>query len=664
MDAIRKQLDVLMGANRNGDVAEVNRKYYDRDVCRLFLAGLCPHDLFQLTKMDMGPCPKIHSLQLRKEYEEAKAKGDHNFDRELEDMIERLIVECERKIQRALKRLEDEDAKAAIAISVSKVTQTPEVIELSKQIKEKLKEADVFDFEGKTDSKIRVLEVVEELKAQRADKQSVLLLDAFNKDRASLPQPIQNPSPLATLPVLNPPDPHTQEMINEKLKKAEDLGEMGMIDEAQKALEEAEALKKLGARQEPVLESSKYSAADVRITDQKLRVCDICGAFLSVYDNDRRLADHFGGKLHLGYMQIREKLAELQEERNKKRKIDRPEDDRRSKERSRDRDGAGSRDRDIDREVRGDNRDRGREHDRRNRDHDRHHDRDHRDRDRDTDRSRNYDSRSRRRSRSRSRDRGRDYDRHSNVDRELPELGPASYALPLPPSPTPLRVFKKKKKTTKLFPSPCCFSAVSFRSSRGRLRFSCKLHPEADNIISGVTSLAPYQCPNDLIGINGPNEEARTPMLSFFRRILEVFIDEFLRNCQMRKHFTMTDNVSIAEQQLFVSHGRKNHTTEIHEDQSTKCLTSIEDARRCNSYISGANTCNGETFIQSLPGNQKDPSEWADLVDFIEGTHGKDYSDWLRHRKRFRVWQHEKRLVMKGHKKVVAARRLRSKKAK
>ena len=45
MDAMRKQLDVLMGTNRNGDVREVNRKYFDRDVCRLFLAGLCPHDL-------------------------------------------------------------------------------------------------------------------------------------------------------------------------------------------------------------------------------------------------------------------------------------------------------------------------------------------------------------------------------------------------------------------------------------------------------------------------------------------------------------------------------------------------------------------------------------------------------------------------------------------
>ncbi|AQK72451.1 LUC7 related protein [Zea mays] len=185
MDAIRKQLDQLMGANRNGDVREVSRKYYDRDVCRLYLAGLCPHDLFQLTKMDMGPCPKLHSLQLRKElalccsfifgcvrikfplakqceptlvtwtqvlclpecvnrYEEAKAKGTDNYDRELEETIERLIVECERKIQRALKRLEEEDAKAAIAISVTEVTQTKEVMELSKQIRQKMKDIDAF----------------------------------------------------------------------------------------------------------------------------------------------------------------------------------------------------------------------------------------------------------------------------------------------------------------------------------------------------------------------------------------------------------------------------------------------------------------------------------------------------------------------------------------
>ena len=45
---------------------------------------------------------------------------------------------------------------------------------------------------------------------------------------------------------------------------------------------------------------------------QKLRVCEVCSAYLGIHDNDRRLADHFGGKLHLGFIKIREKLADLQ----------------------------------------------------------------------------------------------------------------------------------------------------------------------------------------------------------------------------------------------------------------------------------------------------------------------------------------------------------------
>ncbi|CAL5057243.1 unnamed protein product [Urochloa decumbens] len=408
MDAIRKQLDQLMGANRNGDVREVSRKYYDRDVCRLYLAGLCPHDLFQLTKMDMGPCPKLHSLQLRKEYEEAKAKGTDNYDRELEETIERLIAECERKIQRALKRLEEEDAKAAIAISVTEVTQTREVIELSKQIRQKMNDIDAFDLKGNTEGKIRATEELDKLKEQRAEEQAKMLLEAFNKDRASLINSLQNAIQTAPAPPAAP-DPRTQEMINEKLKKAEELGESGMIDEAQKMLDEAEALKKLSARPQAVPDSSKMTA-HVQITDQKLRLCDICGAFLSVYDSDRRLADHFGGKLHMGYMLIRERLSELQEEKNKKRKMDRVECDRRSRERSGERERASSRDRQ--RGDRGSSRDR--DYDRR-RSHDRYRDRE---RERESGRSRSYDSRSHRRSRSRSpRGSSRDYDRYGRHER-------------------------------------------------------------------------------------------------------------------------------------------------------------------------------------------------------------------------------------------------------
>jgi hypothetical protein len=56
--------------------------------------------------------------------------------------------------------------------------------------------------------------------------QAMSLLEAFNKDRALMPQPLANPPPLAPLPtlVLLPPDARTQEMIKEKLKRAEELG--------------------------------------------------------------------------------------------------------------------------------------------------------------------------------------------------------------------------------------------------------------------------------------------------------------------------------------------------------------------------------------------------------------------------------------------------------
>lgn len=47
---------------------------------------------------------------------------------------------------------------------------------------------------------------------------------------------------------------------------------------------------------------------------QKLQVCDTCGAYLSRLDNDRRLADHFFGKMHLGYSQMRKTYKTLQEE--------------------------------------------------------------------------------------------------------------------------------------------------------------------------------------------------------------------------------------------------------------------------------------------------------------------------------------------------------------
>lgn len=99
------------------------------------------------------------------------------------------------------------------------------------------------------------------------------------------------------------------EQIGQKLAKAEQLGEEGFVEESMKLMEEVEELrkKKLEAEQD-----YRNSMPGSSYQQQKLRVCEVCSAYLGIHDNDRRLADHFGGKLHLGFIKIREKLSELE----------------------------------------------------------------------------------------------------------------------------------------------------------------------------------------------------------------------------------------------------------------------------------------------------------------------------------------------------------------
>ncbi|XP_031640592.1 putative RNA-binding protein Luc7-like 2 isoform X1 [Contarinia nasturtii] len=99
------------------------------------------------------------------------------------------------------------------------------------------------------------------------------------------------------------------EEIGKKLAKAESLGEAGEVEESIQLMAEIDELraKKVAAEQEyrSSMPASSYQ-------QQKLRVCEVCSAYLGIHDNDIRLADHFGGKLHLGFMAIRDKLSELE----------------------------------------------------------------------------------------------------------------------------------------------------------------------------------------------------------------------------------------------------------------------------------------------------------------------------------------------------------------
>merc|ERR1719415_180821 len=98
------------------------------------------------------------------------------------------------------------------------------------------------------------------------------------------------------------------EAIGKKLAQAEQAGAEGKVDESIKLMEEVEQTRKKKADAEQEYRNSMPASS---YQQQKLRVCEVCSAYLGIHDNDRRLADHFGGKLHLGFIKIREKLEKL-----------------------------------------------------------------------------------------------------------------------------------------------------------------------------------------------------------------------------------------------------------------------------------------------------------------------------------------------------------------
>lgn len=99
------------------------------------------------------------------------------------------------------------------------------------------------------------------------------------------------------------------EEIGKKLAKAEALGEAGQVEESMQLMTEIEELRTQKLKAEHDYRSSMPAST---YQQQKLRVCEVCSAYLGIHDNDIRLADHFGGKLHLGFMTIRDKLTDLE----------------------------------------------------------------------------------------------------------------------------------------------------------------------------------------------------------------------------------------------------------------------------------------------------------------------------------------------------------------
>lgn len=196
-------------------------------VCKLFIVGTCPHDLFVGTKQNLGKCHKLHLEKYRLEYQSRVDRGDEfpEFEYEYFIHLRQFIEDLDNQIAVARKRLEH----------------TPEE---KVKIAEATRELDVAD--------MRIALMTQELHD---------LLDKGDNQRALL---------------------HTIALNKEQTQR-------------QKLFENVRS----------VIDNVGQSS------QQKLQVCEGCGAYLSRLDSDQRLAHHLMGKIHIGYVQMRKAYNRL-----------------------------------------------------------------------------------------------------------------------------------------------------------------------------------------------------------------------------------------------------------------------------------------------------------------------------------------------------------------
>ncbi|KCV71325.1 hypothetical protein H696_02270 [Fonticula alba] len=225
--------------------------FTDDNICKMYLVGMCPHELFHNTHLDEGRCPHIHSDAMRRLYE-----------KEVEELSARM-------------KAESGDAPLP---------------------------ARAVDPFGYLYSLLQNLGRI----VQRADREiNRMKADLDNKKRAWEDSAILD---------IRLEYNKVTEKLTELEAEAERLGGEGLVDESLQILNEASVLKESQSRlQAELREAESATAASLGVASNTLKmfVCDSCPAMLSRDDSDKCLEDHHSGRLHAGLVAVRARHAEL-----------------------------------------------------------------------------------------------------------------------------------------------------------------------------------------------------------------------------------------------------------------------------------------------------------------------------------------------------------------
>ena len=184
MEGLRKALDNLMGKDRNLPLREqlIKKKHFDDPiVCKFFLIGFCPHELFTHVKSsNIGECHYRHDQQFKIAFENDpnREKYQRKYEENLISFLESITTEVDMKMKRCLERIE-----APVPDQVINKEIQEEIEELDQKITDKIKQAELLGEKGMIDESEKIMKEIEQIKTQRNLLTNTKEYPAIYKDR-------------------------------------------------------------------------------------------------------------------------------------------------------------------------------------------------------------------------------------------------------------------------------------------------------------------------------------------------------------------------------------------------------------------------------------------------------------------------------------------------
>ena len=172
-----QMLDELMGKDRDLLPEEGSRQkgFEDSEVCKFYICGFCPHDLFTNTKMDLGACAKIHDDALVEMYKKSSRFRKMGYEEDFLRFLQTIQSDCERRIKRANQRL----AQAPNQNLGNPKTSSLQIIE--SKISALLEKVETLGGEGKVEEAQGMMREIDQLRKDKDNLQSHIQMDNPNE---------------------------------------------------------------------------------------------------------------------------------------------------------------------------------------------------------------------------------------------------------------------------------------------------------------------------------------------------------------------------------------------------------------------------------------------------------------------------------------------------